>query len=90
MKSETDIRQALKKPYLYKPKRQPLEPLIPEEKPNPIVIAQRWLGSRLKDNGRQYFLDNHPVSLNQVMWATNRLLVDNGLKQITHNEIWRV
>jgi hypothetical protein len=62
----------------------------PNEKPNPIAIAQVWLGSRLQERPSGYWLDGIPVSLKTIMRETNRLLVASGCDQIASNPVWVV
>ncbi len=62
----------------------------PEDKPSPLAVAAHWLGPRLVERPAGYFLDGRPVSLNQLMQETNRLLEENGLPQRLENPQWRV
>jgi len=61
-----------------------------ESKPSPLAVAAHWLASRLVEKPGGYFLDGTPVSLNQLMKETNRLLAKNGLPQRLENPLWGV
>lgn len=60
------------------------------EKPAPMEMAKWHLGSRLQERNGSYYLDGHPAKLNDVMRATNKILVGMGAKQIGKNPDWRV
>ena len=86
-------REALGLPYNERPKvqfRAEKDPPAPPEKPNPVALAIAYLGSRLEEKPSGYWLDGHPVSLDTLMKACNRVRVGMGMEQITCSEKWRV
>lgn len=62
----------------------------PKGKANPLHTASVWLGRRLVERPSGYFLDRVPVSLDQVMRETNRVLAANGIEQVLHCDRWKV
>lgn len=55
---------------------------------NPLELAALMLGNRLREKPAGYFLDGLPASLTQIMRATNSVLIQRGLEQITVNPQW--
>ena len=67
----------------------------PRQRPNPLGVAQIWLGSRLTektmpDGSTSHFLDGRPTYLDAIMRETNRVLQANGHEQIGRSERWLV
>lgn len=63
-------------------------------KPNPLAVAQHWLGTRLTerrlpDGSLGYFLDGTPADLTRLMRETNRALLAHGQEQLIANPAWR-
>jgi hypothetical protein len=65
------------------------EALPPPERPNPVTVASRWLGSRLVEKPSGFWLDGLPVNTEEVVKAGNRILKANGLLQVGPSH-WRV
>lgn len=65
--------------------------VMPKGKPNPLTVAQQWLGARLvlREAGH-HSLDGQPAGLDAIMRATNAILVANGFEQVVHSDRWRV
>lgn len=66
----------------------PLE--APRDKLNPLGVAKQLLGPRLEERGGSLFLDRVPTNITRIMQATNAILKESGIQQITYNEGWRV
>lgn len=60
----------------------------PKQKPNPVTIAQFWLGNRLEERNGCFILDGVPARLDTVMRETNRLLKASGADIIDVNPRW--
>jgi hypothetical protein len=80
------------KRYLSEAPRLPVEPnrtALPKDKPNPLRVAEQWLGMRLelRDTG-SHRLDGVPVSLHTIMRATNAILAAKGVEQIQYDPKW--
>ena len=68
---------------------------IPRQRPNPLTVAQHWLGRRLSertlpDGSVGCFLDGRPTNLAATMRAANAVLKANGVEQIGTNPRWVV
>jgi len=65
--------------------------VMPRGKANPLAVAKQWLGKRLvlRETGH-HSLDGQPAGLDQIMKATNRVLVAQGVEQVLHSDRWRV
>lgn len=57
---------------------------------SPLMLAQIHLGNRFVDTGRKFYLDGQEVGLNDVIRATNIMLVNANMPQITNNPAWKV
>lgn len=62
----------------------------PKGKQNPLKVAEHWLGRRLEERATGYFLDRVPASLDTIVREMNRVLVANGLEQVTASDKWLV
>jgi hypothetical protein len=60
----------------------------PPDKPNPVTVASRWLGSRLVEKPSGFWLDGRPVSLDTLMRATNEVLKGYGMPQVGVEKWW--
>ena len=80
------------------PARPPEEPKSPTARPetspkpkaNPLALAHHWLKRRLVEKESGFWLDGGPVSLDDVMRATNRVLKANGIEQVGTKGAWLV
>ena len=62
----------------------------PKPKVNPLALAHHWLKRRLVEKESGFWLDGRPVSLDQVMRETNRVLKANGVEQVGTKGAWLV
>ena len=60
----------------------------PKQKPNPLTVAQFWLGDRLRERNGCFVLDGVPARLEEVMRETNRVLRASGAEMIDVNPRW--
>ena len=60
----------------------------PKQRPNPLAVAQFWLGSRFEERTAGYFLDGTPADLTRLMRETNIVLKANGHEPIATNPRW--
>ena len=80
------------------PARPPVEPKAPQvrqetspkPKVNPVALAHHWLKRRLIEKESGFWLDGNPVSFDDVIRATNRVLKANGREQVGTKETWLV
>jgi hypothetical protein len=61
----------------------------PPDKPNPVKVAERWLGKRLVEKPSGFWLDGRPASLDNVMRATNTVLKGQDIEQVGVDR-WKV
>lgn len=52
------------------------------EKPNPVAMAEAWLGKRLKRTDNGFLLDGVPTKTGDVVKALNRILKAQGAEQV--------
>ena len=78
------------RPRMVVPQYQEPAPRPQKEKPNPLLVAAAYLGTRLVEKPSGYFVDNVPANLDTIMRETNLVRVNLGMEQITHKESWRV
>lgn len=62
---------------------------ISQQKPNPLTLAQCWLGPRLEDRPLSLYLDGQPAKLDRVMQETYRVMIAAGEQPDIPNERWR-
>jgi hypothetical protein len=66
------------------------EPPPPKnEKPNPMAVAQFWLGTRLEERPAGYFLDRQPAGLDKIMREANRVAMASGAEPLLYKDSWR-
>lgn len=89
----TSHRNRLGLPRYSRPRPVPMpsekDSMLPPDRPNPVTVAKRWLGSRLVEKPSGFWLDGMPVSTEEVVKAGNRVLKTNGIEQCGP-EKWRV
>ena len=68
-----------------RPKEQP----TPRDRPNPIQVAESWLGNRFSRTDDVLLLDGIPRRSDYVVREANRLLVEAGLEQVGPPH-WRI